>query len=305
MTLQKIDTSYWKKSDPKWVKAREAYWPKVEFMLLAYKTKKKGLNPIKDYYLRGKMPNWKSFKDWGDIDRHLDIFLFLWLHPSWDEAVLTELRNLYINSDLIVYRDVAKGISNFLDSQAVIASNPHYRSMKRVGFPYIEGHGELLFKVLFGDPTATEIDLECQAHYKIRKPYSSPGRPKYKPYFLPVLGYSMLCLMGRWLCTKKMLPIHEDFLFQYDQPLEWWYKGLATQKDFFKDDYNQRSIWSYQEALYCIHHFNTDEEGDTCRTQFVEKIRKILDEREVAPEIEEIWAGVKSGKIVVENAWEF
>lgn len=292
-TLKKIDTSYWKLDDPVWVAEREQCWPTIEFMLQIYKPKKKNLSPIKDYYLRGKMPNWKGLKDWENDERHLDLFMFLWLHPSWDEVVLGELRDLYITSDLIIAQDVRKGFGGFLHSQINIAAAP-YRHMKQVRFPYIQGKGELLFKVMMGDPGVAEY--EVQGH---------PTLCKKEVYQLPRERLVSIGTMGAWLCIERMLPIHHDFLFQYDQPLEWWYDSVKD-SDFFSsgNEFNMQLVPSLEKALWRIHHFDTEKEGDTCRTHFAYKIRKILDEREFVSEFKQMWLDVKAGKIQVQHPWK-
>lgn len=102
-----------------------------------------------------------------------------------------------------------------------------------------------------------------------------------------------------------MTAVNEDFLFQYDRPLEWWYMCRPVVEDAFdKETFpdNQRKLVKI--ALYRIYHFDTQKEGDSCRTRFVHKMRKILDERPFIKEFEAMWAQVKSGKIQVEGACE-
>jgi hypothetical protein len=293
ISLKKIDTSYWKTDDPEWIAKREAYWPTIERMLKRYKSqKKKALNPIRDYYLRGKMPNWKALKDWEDSFRHLDIFLFLWLHPSWDEQVLTELRNAYISSDLVIYEDVFKGFAVFLDSQKT-GPTIHFWTMEKLTYPYLDGHGELLFRVLMGDRTVTEYEIQ--------------GHPTYdekKIFKIPCDDLTAIGAMGAWLCLKRLLPINEEFLLQYDEPLEWWYESVKDVDYFNLCEFNKKLKPSAYKYLYRICHFDTEKEGDTCRTRFVFKIRKILDEREFVPEIKQMWLDVKAGEVEVKDPWE-
>jgi hypothetical protein len=293
MSLKKIDTSYWKTDDPEWVSKREAYWPAIERMLFSVKSKKKkALNPIRDYYLRGKMPNWKTLKEWEDSSRHLDIFLFLWLHPSWDEQVLTELRDAYISSDLVIYEDVSYGFGIFLDSQ-IQAPTWHYWSMSKIHNPYLDGHGELLFRVLMGDREITEYEIQ--------------GHPTYgekKVFEIPHGSLSTIDTMGVWLCLQRLLPVNEQFLLQYDEPLEWWYESVKDVDYFNLNDFNRKQKPHFPRSLYRIYHFDIEKEGDTCRTRFVNKIRNMLDEREFFPEFKQMWLDVKAGKIEVQDPWE-
>src|SRR5688572_11362615 len=100
MSLEKIDTSYWKTKDAEWVAQREAQWPAIERMVGAERRKSE-INVIKDYFMRGKMPNWKKYKEWNGDCRHVDLKVFLWLHPSDDHEVLKSLYKTYMESALI------------------------------------------------------------------------------------------------------------------------------------------------------------------------------------------------------------
>jgi hypothetical protein len=91
-----IDSSCWQTKDKAWMEPRKTEWEKIARMLQHHKSAK-ALTVIKQYYLRGKMPDWEKFIDWDDYRGHLDIICFLWLHPSWDEVVLRLLRDAYIS----------------------------------------------------------------------------------------------------------------------------------------------------------------------------------------------------------------
>ena len=110
---------------------------------------------------------------------------------------------------------------------------------------------------------------------------------------------------GNWLCIKKMRPINEDMLYQYDRPLEWWYECRARNEDYFSGDLRAEALRnSFGKALYRICHFDTNLEGDTCRTRFVHRMRKILDERPFIKEFKDMWGKVKSGDVRFDNAFD-
>lgn len=292
INLNKINTSYWSLDDAEWVAQREAKWPAIELMVKGFKSKKKSLNPIKDYYLRGKMPNWKGLMYWDDTSRHLDLFMMLWLHPSWDKAVLSELRDAYMASDLVTLDDIKVGFGKFLYSQIQVAASP-YRHMQQVRFPYVEGKGELLFDVMMGDRGITEYEL------------ASPTLlGKKQVYTMPREHLDAITTMGAWLTIENLLPVNEGFLFQYDGPLEWWYECCETNDDYFENDTHKKYKPYFEKALWRIHNFDTEKECDTCRTRFVHKIRKILDEREFIPEFKQMWLDVKAGRVEVKDPWK-
>lgn len=297
VNIKKIDTSYWKLDDPEWVTQREADWPEIEFMIADFKTKKKAINPIKDYFLRGKMPNWKGFKDWDDIDRHLDLFMFLWLHPSWDKAVLTELRDAYIASDLIVYEDVRTGAYNFLFSQITMTSIWYPYPKEKISNPDLKGKGPLLLDVIMGDPNISQYEIEDRA---------GCIRRKKQIFEFPSGEYSDLSSAASWLKIKNILPINQEMLLQYDNALEWWYRGVANDDEYFekKQNKNEVTIGEYYIALYWIHYFDTEISTNPCQINFTHKIRKILDERDFVPFFKQMWLDVKAGKVVVKDAWE-
>ncbi len=295
ISLDEIDTSYWKLDNKEWMTKRKAKWPQIEAMLGCHKAKSKAISIIKAYYLSGKMPNWSALKAWDGYGRHVDIFVFLWLHPSWDERLLKELRDLYIYSDLIVRDDLARGFWFLYSTQNLGIAT--VSSEGKVDFPNLEGRGELLFRVMMGEP--------IQMTYEIIGASDLPkGRSYQKEYQLPGLDLGSMFMAGVWLSHSKMLPIHHDFLYQYDQPLEWWYQCCRHNDEYFTKPKKMKEIPSLEKMLYRFHHFNTQKEGDTCRTRFVHKIRKILDEREFISEFKQMWEDVKSGKIVVDNPWE-
>jgi hypothetical protein len=289
-----IDTTYWKTNDPTWMAERKAAWPRIEGMLKGVKDGK-GKTAIKHYFLKGKMPDWDKFADWDNTDRHVDIFMFLWLHPSWDEALLSRLREEYISSELIVYDDLRAGFGKFLSWGTVRACQDYSRNSEEEKryILHTDGHNELLFRVLMGDLNRTD--------YEIARPVTFG--PK-QIYHIPQCDFINIRAMGRWLCIKEMHAINNDMLFQYDLPLEWWYRGCTKNEDYFTTStLKQRQKPSAEKALWRIHNFDTVKEGDTPRTRFVHKMRTILDERPFIKDVEDMWRRVKAGKVTVEDPW--
>jgi hypothetical protein len=260
-------------------------------MLSHYKQTKKSLTPIKDYYLKGKMPNWKGLREWSSDDRHLDLFLFLWLHPSYDETVLIELRDLYTDSEQVLMADVKVGFTNFLRSQTLITTS-NYQWFDKIPYPVVDKPNDLLFKVMFGDDYNAQFEFD-DWELRFKEVFEFPKEDLYS-----------ILTMSKWLLVEKMLPVHQNFLFQYEQPLEWWYDCVKN-VDYFaiNNGKNKRFEHVIQKALYRIHHFNTEKGGDSCRTNFVQKLRTMLDEREFVADFKQMWLDVKAGKIEVEDPW--
>jgi hypothetical protein len=288
-TLENIDTSFWKLKDKHWVTERQANWPKIETMLEDYKPRK-GISIIKAYYLKGKMPNWQALVEWMNDDRHVDLMVFLWLHPSWDEQVLTELREAYVKSRLVTPSDISKGLGLFLYTQGVSSATPLRRNAARE--PYLEGHGEMLFRILFGDLTQKKIILDAQ------------GPAGYaRTVNIPQLDLSKVITMAHWLALGELRqPLHREFLYQYDQPFEWWYESVKNSDYFKKNPSNERMRSIIEQALCQINRFDTEKEGDTCRSQFAHRLRKMFDERPFFEEFKTMWQLVKAGEIEVDES---
>jgi hypothetical protein len=296
-SFPEIDKSYWLLHEQEWVANRKEQWTRIESMLSSSKSGK-GKTAVKQYYLAGKMPDWEKFRSWNNGERHVDIFMFLWLHPSWDDDVLVPLRDAYMTCDLIIPDDIKTGFTEFIQSSTVMPTVDWAGSSleEMQSLLITDGHNEQLFRLLMGDLNKKEYHLKFPDMY-----------PPYSEVFkLPQSELFAINEMGRWLCIDEMLPINEDMLLQYDQPLEWWYESCTKDESYFAQRAQQeeeRKI--FRKTLFRIHHFDTQKEGDTCRTRFAHKIRKILDERAFIQEFKQMWLDVKAGNIEVKNAWEW
>ncbi len=289
--LCNIDTSFWKTDDKIWIKSRKASWPKYEKMLARYKTRK-GLSIIKRYYLRGEMPDWLDLKEWEHPERHLDIFCFIWLHPSWDKDILVPLRNAYLASSLTVEDDIRIGLANFLWNGIGMACQANDQDPEGPRIIVTDGYNELLFEILMGDLSETRFEIQGYSPLDVVIQYGHPKR-----FFeMPRSSFDAVCTMRKWLSLEKLEPINQDMLYQYDGPLEWWYQSCETEEGYFDNKMHRDSRKYIERALYELYHFDIDEEGNTGRTDFVIKIRKILDEREFIPEFKEMWLAAKTAK---------
>ena len=290
LNFPEIDTSYWKMNDKAWVAERKAKWANIEPMFKDGASKsKKGLGIIKKYFLKGEMPDFKALQDWNNVERHLDLFCFLWLHPERDECLLSNLRDAYVNSPLVMEEDVSLGFSNLNGYGCIMASQP-YEEDEIDSILHTDGKNELLFRVMYGDLSVESIPENSQDEWEFKKPKTDLS--------------STLIAMTFWLCDDSVSFINEDCLYQYDSYLDYWYAYAPQNEDFFEGRKGKRKVPVCELAFYRIHHFDIGKEGDTARTRFVQKIRKILDERDFIPEFKQMWLDVKSGKIEVENAWE-
>ena len=284
-----LDKSYWKVDDRNWLQERKVQWGVIAKKLESTKTRK-GITVIKQYFLKGKMPDWVKMEDWGDAQGHVDVFMLLWLHPSWDAALLRGLRDQYLAFPGVRLDDVDYGYKKFISS-ASIASCHDYSSayLNHEDIPWVDtgGHNELLFDVLMDDYCREQIEL-ARVEFEARV---------HPVFHFPKPDLGALISMGKWLCVKRMFPINEDMLYQYDAPLEWWYHGCAQDRNFLNGPQLEAKLENLTRALCRIYYFSYDAEGDSPRSRFVTKMRAMLNERPFIKEIEEIWLGIKRGEI--------
>ncbi len=285
VTFPEIDTSYWQVSDKSWLEQRKQSWLSIEPMFQggAHKSKK-ALTIIKRYYLKGIMPDFEKLKDWKSDERHLDLFCFLWLHPSWNKGVLTELRDAYASYEFTQNEDVENGVNILFGYAAIRASGLSDNSNVLQTY----GYNELLFDVIMGDITQEHIP---------------EGGRKFRKYIKRKLDVSDINEMSRWLCNESPNSINQDCLYKYDSYLEYWYQGCPKSVDYYKNTRNLRQLPYTKNGLFRIAQFDIETEGDTCRTSFVLKMRKMLNEREFIPAIKNMWQEAKAGTIETNNPW--
>jgi len=255
---------------------------------------------IKRYYLKGVMPNWEQLKYWNNFERHLDLFLFLWLHPSWDNEVLVPLREAYINSaiksEFVQADDVFKGIGYFLNVSFLYASGSGLSNyeVKKDKFDYVlmhtDGHNEQFYDLCIG------------LGHKDNFPHIMDNI-LWKRFREHCTFYDLHTL-GQWLCLKNELnKSNLDLIYQYDQPLEVWYYCVNLRSDYLH--YNELYMPLVLKALYRIYHFDTQKEGNTPRTCCVNKLKKILDEREFTDQdFSGMLKQIQAGNVGIENPWE-
>lgn len=299
-TLNKIDTAFWNTSDKDWMAQRRADWPKIEEMLLSVVQVKKHLPLIKSYYLRGEIPDWDKGQAKYDPKPHLNLFLFLWLHPSWDEAVLTEVRESYINSQTIWHRDVEAGYSSFLVSQGR-GKTLNYADVDGYEiYPDLNGFGELLFRVMYINPVVRELNFNS---YRTENLDGTSGKVISSAFRIPDQKFDEMVWMSQWLRLGTLVPYNYGFMYQYDDVLNYWYQNVKD-KNYFELGSNREMKPSWYKIIYPFHHFDIEEEGDTCRTRFVKKLRGILDEEQFFDEFNQMWGDIKDDRVKVEDPWD-
>ncbi|MBK8186685.1 MAG: hypothetical protein IPK77_05240 [Cellvibrio sp.] len=224
--------------------------------------------------------------------------MFLWLHPSDDIEVLKGLYKTYMESDLIHELDVIKGYGSFVDNEFLRAASSK-KTIEEYLFPFMGTKNIILFRVMFEDVEYAEGRIRSLVGGQ--ENFDKKAREIFE-----LLGYQNFLRMRLWLLQDIKSPLCLNSLYQYDDVLEWCLTTLTPnkEKEFSEGLHTPEYLKSFQRALYCLHHFDTEKEGDTCRTSAIHKIRKILDERTFVPEFKQMWEDVKAGKIEVKDPWK-
>lgn len=294
--LDKIDTSFWLTKDKDWKEQRNAQWPAIE-KAVALDLKKTEVNVVKAYFLRGKMPNWEKYRDWKGLSRHLDLGMFLWLHPSNDPEVLKALYKTYMTSELIHPDDILVGYGFLLSHELSNATSP-YPSLAEYPFPFLGDKNIIIFRLLFAD---TDFVKD-----RMRSLLTQKGYDKKVSKIFGYLGYNHFLKIWAWLMQDAKSPLMLNCLYQYDEVLDWCLTTLTKQKEeeFLSSLEHKVNQTLYQKSLYCIHHFDTEKQEDSCRSRALVKVRQLLDDNDFIPEFKQMWEGIKSGEIEVENPWK-
>jgi len=287
--LEEMDLSYWQTDNKEWIIERHAQWAKIEPMFVeSIEKSKRARGILKRYFIKGELPDFKELRDWRPLEGHLDLFCFIWLHPSWDEQVLKPLRDLYLtipwlDSDNI---DVGFGLLQyFARSLPCQVPDDDMPGVDMTAYVAVAQHNEVLFNVLMAN-----ID---EGTYQLAKTTRK----------FHLLDYSILAPQSKWLALERLEPINTYMMFQYDLPLEWWYNSFKNNRELLRQLKKPEVKIQMYRYFYRLNDFDIEKEGDTCRSLFVNKIRKILDEREFFPEFKQMWLDIKAGKIELEEPW--
>lgn len=284
MSLDNFDTSHWLLKDKEWVVQRKQDWLRIEsyFQGPAHKAKK-AKTIIKRYFLKGDLPDFKALKDWQSDERHLDIFCFLWLHPSWDKELLIKLRNDYASHLDVLKDDVVEGVSKIFMYGTIMASQNY--GNEKVGDSDVlqtDGHNRLLFEILIADEKFNE--------------FLSNGRDDWDILFNQK-EFSSIITMTNWLKHEKLNNVNQDCLYQYENYLVYWANECSINTRYFEKKMWPREKPYIQNALVRLVDFDTDKEGDSPRTRSVLKLREIMENYDFHPDVTEMWAKAKAGTL--------
>lgn len=326
--FESFDTSYWLVKDKSWLAAREAQWLDVEKLLYVLNKSKRAKAIIKQYFFKGKLPDWKKLEDWSSSERHLDLMLFLYLHPSNDEAVLRPLRDMYVGSPVVSPDDVLFGIRSLCAGIGYIeacsgGTRVFYEAELKKEIPHLvpflknapksyrdcreievttKGNNRLLFDLMWPDPTESTIQLSVNKFNLDDDPVARSTHVQAYPIMGVPFTLNDLWTMSKWLVLKT--PLNEgasDMLYQYERPLEAWYHQCAKRGV----PVEHRELELLLIAVFRIYHFDLDAEGESPRSRFVQRMLAIFTDREFSPSFKTLLEHVKNGNVTVQAPWSY
>jgi len=291
-----LDINHWRLNDKSFQEERKAKWPMIEEVLsICWSKNKKAINIIKKYYLKGELPDWQALNDAtepGDrMFRHLDIATFLWLHPSSDLEVLLPLTKAYYAGYGRLPQDIQAGMY-FLFEWGVPLTIVG-RGDWKAKCPCFEGKGRLIFNLIYHEIEGNTFFMEVKGFYRTETHHqvSNPS-------------LSSLELSTKWLCSKKLSVFGSEMILQYSEVTQLMFKLINSNPSDVSYWFKENLIYLQELYFYRIANFDIEQEGDTPRTQYVNLVRKILDEDDHSPEIKNLWAKIKNNEITVKNPWK-
>ena len=323
-----FDTSHWKTSDKAWMAERKQQWLEIEKLLYVLDKNKKARSIIKQYFLKGQLPEWKKLHDWNpnSTTRHLDLLLFLYLHPSCADAVLRPLRDQFMNNPHARWNDRLIGFNGLWNIGLIEPSAGSLRMFRiadlekelpqvAASLPpapepfadcrqievHTDGQNERLFNLMWPDITQQTVRLPVTRDtYCCRAPRYTLDYEEF-PLMEHRFTLETLWIMSQWLVWPTPLNRgSSDMIFRYEQPMNLWYHHCA-QEDVPEKPAQREFVML---AVYRIFHFDVDQEGpDSPRTRFVHRARALLTEREFSASFQALIAAARSGEVVVSEPW--
>jgi hypothetical protein len=283
-----IDTSYWKTDDKQWVKDRKNSWKDIKVMFdESIDIPRKEVVAIKRYYLSGVLPDFEALSNEYEYHTAPCLFCAIWLHPSLDKSVLTVVRNILVNSDIYRKNPHWNGFYFLFDYLGERASYP-YKKKEMCMIPYTNGKNKLILEVMLGDIAIDNLP-ENDKYSEIKKSDYISTETIY---------HHTKWLSNKWLSNKKLNYINDDCIYQYELFSEYWYVNSCKKMNSYTKNYQLKMI---VEGFIRIDLFDVETEGDTARSRFVLNMKNVLNNRDFASNLKEIWLDVKSRKLTMDN----
>ena len=297
-----IDTSFWKLGDKEWCSKRKEEWAKKERIIETFHKPKYGVSILKRFFMKGVMPDWNKYYDKDDqYGRHLDLFCFLWLHPSNDYNVLKPLRDAYIEADDVLADDIRIGIRrcfNFAVRESVSAMFSQIDPETGADIPlwlHADGKTKLIFDLCYGDLSEPKIRRVVFCRTMLEK-------TRTEVITKPTLGLDYIQFFSNWIYLQDLNQSNLDFILQHPGMLDWWYQSCPPKETVYPEDHWTilKKLQMYR-ALNKLFRYNLDTVAVPEQKEFAINLMHILDENSFPREFEEMWKNVKRGAVAVEN----
>lgn len=285
----------WKVSDEQWVKHRKKEWLSVEKRLthecmvhvdsVNGKTPKNRMRIYEKYFMKGLIP---AFNPSGEVA--VCLLFLLWWHPDQSDDNWQLLNDVVRHVGGLYARNHYSDSINMLIGNAgsVLGFSP------AAGFEdgFLQGKEERALQFFLGRDIGSNLVL-----FDKEKEQNKFGN------HMDVI-YRGGVGMTHWL-TNSIKNINRYVIWQYDTYLEYWYENL-TEENLEKllvsnnEDSNMRKKSKKREEeglrmyLETLAGFDANSDASNFRKVFVEKVRKILNERPIPSLLKNMWEEAKA-----------
>ncbi len=272
-----INHQAWKLDDPDWVKQREELWEKdidrrikSDYLDLS-KTK---VRTYERYFLQGKIPKFNP-----ETLVSVNLAFMCWLHPDHSDE----------NFQLI------KGVIWLIGGEYAVE---HYRQSIPLicggGFMPEEGYpgglmGDLAIRIfeLLVDEDISNPFVKFNYDERLTKLAGYEKAP-YSNAFEYATGSTFITNPDSYTCT--------NYVWQYDRPLEYFYASIDEDEidAVFARKASLRGLNKYLKALA---EFDSTVDPSHYKSIYVEKVRKIFNERPLPEKFKEHWEEAKQNAL--------
>ncbi len=270
------DKEAWKIKDKRWMSERAKQWPQYEKRLLKADLKKNIVSKCKKYYLKGQLTPYED-------EINVCMLLLVWFHPNKSDD----------NWDLIKRAIQEMGTKwnyardHYKESVELYKTGQNDYFCEKDGFKsgFFMGEEINLWYFLFG-VNAKILNIKFDGENEINK-------------FLDIRYTFQGCIgMNHWLNNKNKKTINKFTIYACDCYLEYWYGSLSDDNltQLFETHPRARRpnklIDAFKDYLKVILTYETDTAPECFKSIYVQKVRKILNERPLSKSMQAIIKGV-------------
>ncbi len=270
-----INYQAWKLDDKVWVRQRKKDWEPIKKRLEHIELPKNKIKTYEKYFLTGKVPRF-------NVQTLVSVCLLYmcWWHPDQSE------KNWQLIKNVIWLIGGEYAIAHYEDSiEAMSKAGWPNLFIEEEGFPdgFMMGLEERMFNFIIDDDIENPF---VKFNYDERK-------TKFCGYEdLPYSGaYHGGFSTGTWLTNADSCS-NRYVTWQYDRAIKYWYASL-TNTQVERDLQRRGSVIALERSLNAIAKYDDKSKPDHYKSIYVNKVRKILNEKPIPEKLKEMWEEAK------------